>query len=803
MGLKVLGVFILLSVLFVGALFAYFRKDLDQIRPEELAKRVQTTVSRYYDRNGNLLWEDKGDGNYKLVVESDQINDYMKKATVSIEDRDFYKHHGVSPTGIIRALVNNTGSGSGDVQGGSTLTQQLVKQVFFADQAGERGLAGIPRKIKEAILAIEVERMYSKDQILTLYLNESPYGGRRNGVESGAQTYFSKSAKDLTLPEAALLAAIPQNPVVFNPYNIDGHDGLIARQHAVLDAMAEQGYVTKAQADDAKKVAILDEIKPATSQFADIKAPHFVQMVRAQLQQELGAATVGKGGLSITTTLDIRVQQKLESEMTSFFASGVPAANRISNGAATVEDTQTGQIIAMLGSRDFNYPGYGQDNATTAFIQPGSTIKPFVFAKLFEDRGANQLNYGSGSILKDENIDSIYKAKLNNWDNRFMGDLTIRQGLALSRNIPAVKAMYINGVDPTIDTIHNVGATSYCTQEQAAGIGLASAIGACGVKQTDLVNAYATLGRSGTYKPQTSVLEVKNSSGETIKKWSDTSSKQVLDPQIPYILADILSDPDARASLHGRYPKGLYIDGVKTAGKTGTSDRDSKPKDLWIMNFSPTLTMGLWLGNSDTSTITTSNSVLGGVIVSNVLSYTYKDIYANEGKWNSDSWFTKPSGVQQVGKELYPSWWKKDQGQSKTKLKFDKVSKYKATDCTPSGAVIELEVTKTTDPVSKKDVFIAPDGYDATKDDDKHSCDDPKPSVGGVSYSGGVVSFTPIPGKFNITSMELFVDGNSVGTVPGTATSASVGTIGSGKKITVTATDDGYYTGTSAPYTTP
>jgi penicillin-binding protein 1A len=225
------------------------------------------------------------------------------------------------------------------VQGGSTLTQQLVKQVFFSDQAGERGIAGIPRKIKEAILAIEVERMYSKDQILTLYLNESPYGGRRNGVESGAQAYFGKPAKDLTLSEAALLAAIPQNPVAFSPYNVDGHEGLINRQHAVLDAMAEQGYITKAQADDAKKVAILDEIKPAQAKFADIKAPHFVQMVRSQLEQELGAATVGKGGLNITTTLDIRVQEKLESEMNSFFASGVPAANRISNGAATVEDT--------------------------------------------------------------------------------------------------------------------------------------------------------------------------------------------------------------------------------------------------------------------------------------------------------------------------------------------------------------------------------------------------------------------------------------------------------------------------------
>jgi penicillin-binding protein 1A len=194
MALKVIGVAILMVILAVGALFAYYRKDLDAIRPGELAKRVQTTVTKYYDRNDNLLWEDKGDSNYKIVIEGNSISKYMKQATIAIEDKDFYKHGGVSPTGIFRSLVNNANGGS--TQGGSTLTQQLVKQVFFADQAQERGVAGIPRKIKEMILAIEVERMYNKDQILDLYLNESPYGGRRNGVESGAQTYFGKSSKD-------------------------------------------------------------------------------------------------------------------------------------------------------------------------------------------------------------------------------------------------------------------------------------------------------------------------------------------------------------------------------------------------------------------------------------------------------------------------------------------------------------------------------------------------------------------------------------------------------------------------------
>lgn len=799
MALKILGVGILLLALFVGGLFAYFRKDLDQIRPSELAKRVQTTVSTYYDRNGEILWEDKGDGNYKLVVESNEISDYLKKATVAIEDRDFYKHNGVSPSGIVRAMVNNTTTSSGGVQGGSTLTQQLVKQVFFADESGERGLAGIPRKVKEAILAIEVERMYNKDQILTLYLNESPYGGRRNGAESGSQTYFKKPAKDLTIAEASLLASIPQNPSAFDPYNVAGHEALVARQHTVIDYMLRDGVITQQQADEAKAYPIIDNIQPLEDQYKNIKAPHFVQMVRSELETELGKATVGKGGLEIKTTLDKRIQDKLESEMTTFFASGIPEGVGISNGAATIEDTQTGQIVAMMGSRDFSYQGYGQDNAATAFIQPGSTVKPFVFAKLFEDKGAGQQNYGSGSILKDEKIDNIYGAKLNNHDNRFMGNLTARQGLALSRNIPAVKAMYINGVEPTLGEIHNAGAQSYCQEEQALGVGLSSAIGACGVKQVEMVNAFATLGRQGVYKPLASVLEVKNSSGDVIKQWKD-ESKQAIDPQVSYIVSDILKDPDARAALHGRYPKGLYVNGVETAGKTGTSDRDSKPKDLWIMNYSPALSMGLWLGNSDTSVIRTSNSVLGGTVVSNTLEFAHKNIYAAEGKWKAGDWFTQPNGIQKQGKELYPSWWNRNQGQTNAKLTFDKLSKYKATSCTPEGAKIELDVKKSVDPVTKKDVFIAPDGYDATKEDDKHNCNDTKPSASISGYSGGTLKFNVNQGTFGISTIDIKVDGVSVGSVGAGANTAAI-QLKNGQKVTLTVTDSGFYTGDSNTYT--
>ena len=800
MALKIVGVGILLAILGVGALFAYYRKDLDAIRPGELDKRVATTVTKYLDRNGQTLWEDKGDGDYKIVVDGKDITDYMKKATIAIEDRDFYKHGGVSVTGILRSLVNNANGGS--IQGGSTLTQQLVKQVFFPpDEAQLRGINGIPRKIKEAILAIEVERMYDKDAILNLYLNESSYGGRRNGVESGAQTYFHKSAKDLTLPEAALLAGIPNQPGLYDPYNIDGHDALIARQHKVLDNMAEQGYITKAQADEAKKYPILDNIFPASDQFKDIKAPHFVQMVKNQLEQELGKATVGRGGLTVKTTLDIRIQDKLEESMNKKFASSEPAYAGYTNGAATVEDTQTGQIIAMMGSRDYNYPGFGQDNAALAFIQPGSTIKPLVYAQLFTNQGQGKTNYGSGSILADDtSMNAIYGAPLRNADGGYKGPIPIRLGLALSRNVPAVKAMYISGVKPTWDTIRALGDTSYCTQGPDAQAGLSSAIGGCGTRQIDHVNAFASLARGGVYKPTSTILEVKNSQGEVIKKFKD-ESKQVIDPQAAYIVSDILSDDNARAGLYGRNHYGLVVPGVKTATKTGTSDKDGQAKDIWTMSYSPAITMGVWLGNPDTRILKNGNSSLPASIIGDVMQYAHKDIYQAEGKWKPGDWIPQPAGIQKIGNELYPSYYNKNQGQANAKLTFDKVSKKKATDCTPDGARIDVNVTKIQDPITKKDAYLAPDGYDATKDDDFHKCDDSKPAVGTISVSGNNISVSVTQGTNKLREIQVTVDGTVVATLPATASgtySTAYSFSNGSHTISATVTDEGYYTGTNS-----
>lgn len=802
MMLKITGVMILLMILLIGGLFAYFRKDLDKIRPGEIAKRVQTTVTKYYDRNGVLLWEDKGTGNYKLVVESDQISDYMKKATVAIEDKDFYNHHGVSVSGITRAMFSN--ARGGQIQGGSTLTQQLVKQVFFADEAGERGIKGVPRKIKEMILAIEVERMYSKDQILALYLNESPYGGRRNGVESAAQTYFHKSAKDLTLAEAAFLAGIPQNPSYFNPYNAAGHKALISRQHTVLEYMAEQGYATQSEVDEAKKYPILDNIFPPLDDTEGIKAPHFVLMVRSQLEKELGKAVIGRGGLTIKTTLDWRIQEKLETEMKAFFANGRPDAVRISNGAATVEDVQTGQIVAMVGSRDFNYPGFGQDNAAIAYVQPGSSVKPLVFAQLFENRGENQPNFGSGTILSDENIDSIYGAKLRNWDGRFMGSLTIRRGLALSRNVPAVKAAYIVGngsAKTSVEGIRNMGNTHYCQQEEdAGGYGFSAAIGGCGTKQIELVNAYGTLARLGVKKESSTVLEVKNSQDETLKKWKDDSA-QVIDAQSAYIVNDILAD--TTPGIHG---SGVAVPGIRTSAKTGTSDKNSQPKDLWIVNYSPSLVMGVWLGNSDTSIVGTSASNYAIPVVRNVMTYAHTEIYAKDGRWAPGQWYNRPSGIQQQGSELYPSWWNKKNSQSTEKMPFDRVSKKKATSCTPDAAKEEIEVVKTIDPLTKKEVFTVPEGYDANAEDDVHSCDDAKPTISAISTtssgsSGTTIKVAVSSGKYNLETIDITVDGRSVksGSISanGGTETVTVNLSAGSHTVTVTVRDQAYYTATS------
>jgi len=796
MALKITGVAALLMVILAGGVFAYFRKDIDQIRPSELAKRVQTTVSRYYDRNDVLLWEDKGGGNYKLVVDGKEIAQHMKDATIAIEDKDFYEHNGVSPSGLLRAAIKNSQGDS--TQGGSTLTQQLVKQVFFSEEASNRGLGGIPRKIKELILAIEVERIYNKEQILNLYLNESPYGGRRNGVESAAQAYFGVPASKLSLAQSALLAAIPNQPGLLDPYNQAGNKALIARQHTVLNKMREQGFATQAQIDEAKKVPILDTIKPEGNQYADIKAPHFVQMVRSELEQKLGKATVGRGGLTIKTTLDIRVQDKLQTEMNEMFESYYPNYAGFSNGAGTIEDVKTGQIIAMIGSRDFNYPGFGQDNAAAAFIQPGSSIKPLVYAQLFENKGEDTLNFGSGSILSDAPIDvSGYKPQ--NADGGYKGNINVRKSLALSRNIPAIKAMQVSGVEPTLKTIRALGDKMYCTQGAEKEAGLSSAIGGCGTRMIDHTNALASLARGGVYTPTSTILKVTNSDGDVLEEYK-ADRKKIIDQQSAYVVNDILGDSNARLGLFGRtITPELDAAGVKAAIKTGTSDKDRKPKDIWTIGYTPSVAGTVWLGNPDTTPLTNGNSSIPARVLDPVLAFA-SQLYINENKTKAGDWFAAPEGIQKIGGEIYPSWYNKAKAQTNAKLMFDKSSKKRATNCTPEAAKIELNVIKTIDPITKKEIFIAPDGYDGSSEDNVHKCDDAKPSIAGICVdTSNNITIRVSKGTHNLQTLDVSVDGTGVASinVSGSGTySTNYNFPSNTTSISATVTDTGFYSDT-------
>ena len=794
MALKLTGVAVLLVVLSVGALFAYYRKDLDLIRPSELNKRVQTTVTTYTDRNGKVLWTDKGNGDYKIRVEDDEISNYMKQATIAIEDKDFYNHSGISPTGLLRATINNSQGEA--VQGGSTLTQQLVKQVFFADEANKRGLDGVPRKIKEVILSIEVERMYNKQQVLNLYLNESPYGGRRNGVESAAQTYFDKHAKKLNLAESALLAAIPNQPGHLDPYNKAGNADLIQRQHKVLDNMVTEGFVTKKQADAAKKIDILDSLKPEADQYKGIKAPHFVQMVRSNLEAKLGKATVGRGGLVIKTTLDYSIQKKAEQEIKNMFKSSTPGFSGFSNGAATVEDVRTGQIVAMVGSRDFKYPGFGQDNSATAFLQPGSSIKPFVYAKLFENKGDGNQNFGSGSILSDTpfNVPGYPDYKPRNADGGFRGNINIRKSLALSRNIPAIKAMLASGVEPTLESIRKAGNTLYCTQGSEKQAGPASSIGGCGTRMVDHTNALATLARLGVYKPHASILEVTNSSGEVIEKFEE-EKKRVVGAQASYIVNDILADNGARQGLFGRsITPNLDAAGVRASIKTGTSDIGGQAKDIWTVGYTPSLAATVWLGNPDIRPLLSGNSSIPAQILDPLLAYATQR-YQSQGKAKKGEWFKEPNGIQRVGSELYPSYYNKKDAQSSEKLTFDRVSKKKATKCTPEAAKIQIGVTKMKDPITKKNIYIAPDGYDANSSDDRHKCGDRKPLVNGIEVDDSYITVLVSKGKFSLDSLTISVNGSTFAS-PNVSSGGIIKVPHKLKKrstITVTVRDSGYY----------
>lgn len=756
--LKFLAICCLIGIIFIGGLFLYYKKDLDKIRLDEMT--ISETVNTYLDRNGIVLWKDTGSEDYRLVVDSDEISPYMYQATIAIEDRNFYNHIGVDFSALIRAVLS-TISGHG-VQGGSTLTQQLIKQVYFSDEAESENRGGLTRKIKELILAIELERMYTKDQIITMYLNQSPYGGRRNGVESAARTYFGKSAKDLTLAESALLAAIPNNPGVLNPYNTYGNEMLIERQHKVLNDMVSMGYITEEEAEEAKAVPILDTIQPESSQYSDMLAPHFVLEVREQLEEKYGISTMRAGGWTITTSLDYRAQQIAEDAV----AVGASHAytNNSDNIALVSIDVETSQVIAMVGSIDFFNPTYGELNVTTdSLIEPGSTIKPILdYSPLFMQRDG--INYGPGTILKDENINSLYCAgysgacSLTNATGVFYGNVTIRFSLGHSLNIAAVKALYINGIDNSLEIARALGDESFC--QNRSGYGLSIAIGSgCGVRMVEHANAYASLARGGSYKDLTYVLEVKNSSGDVIESWTDSPATRVVDEQVAYMISNILSDRTARWFNN----EGFVVPGVWTATKTGTTTTtdSSVTKDSLMESYSTAVSTLVWNGNHDGSGLSSNSNDVVRFTIGTYMERVHKEVYEPDGRWSSGDQPIQPAGIQTLTvngqTDIWPSWYNpsKNSGVIKETLTFNRYNHLLASECTPEDYKIEIEVTKVTDPMTGKDVYNVPEPYDKDKSD---TCDYTPPQVS-LSQSGDNFIAIIRKGTYDIASYTFYING--------------------------------------------
>jgi 1A family penicillin-binding protein len=575
--LKNIGKFFMYSFFgmlsFALLLFAWFAKDLPS--PDKINSRILSESTQIFDRNGNLIYEIHGEKN-RIILKFEDIPQDLKNATVAVEDKDFYKHKGFSITGIGRAF---TGVVFRDKSkgGGSTITQQYVKNALLTS---ERTFS---RKVKEIILATEIELVYSKDDILRMYLNEIPYGSNAYGAEAAAKMYFGKSAKELTLSESATLAAMVQKPTYYSPYG--SHvDELLVRKDMVLTRMKDQGYITEEKMLEAQKTEIAFSKKRES-----ITYPHFVMYVKEKLVEKYGEKIVEEGGLKVTTTIDPD-KQKIAEQVVSEEAPAQLKKNGATNAALVAQDPKTGQVLAMVGSLDYwNESIDGNVNVAIRERQPGSSFKPFEYATAWKKDG-----YGPGTPMFDLRTDfgGNPPYKPDNYDGREHGIQTMRNSLAQSLNIPAVKTLYIAGIKETIDTAHDMGIT---TLNEPDRYGLALALGGGEVKLLDMAAAYGVFANEGNRADQTIILKVTDSKGKILEEYKDTKQKQVLDPQIAYLISDVLSDDAARAPIFGR-GSDLTLKGRKVAAKTGTTQQY---RDAWTLGYTPSLVTGVWVGNND------------------------------------------------------------------------------------------------------------------------------------------------------------------------------------------------------------
>lgn len=569
----------------------------------ENRKIVNST--KIYDKTGKILLYDFHDNIRRTQIPSDKISPYIKNAAVAIEDSHFYEHYGIRPLSILRAIYVNIVTGSYS-QGGSTITQQVVKNALLTREKT------ISRKITEWMMAIKLDAQVDKDDILTIYLNESPYGGSIYGVEEASLSYFGKSAKDVTLAEAAYLAAMPQSPTYYSPFG-NHIDALKTRQQLVLRRMFDLNLIN----DGEYQSALAEDVKFKTRDDNSGKALHFVFYVREYLENKYGKDALETGGLQVITTLDYNLQKKAE-EIVKRGALENERKFKAKNAGLIAIDPKTGQILAMVGSRDyFDKEIDGAFNITTALRQPGSTMKPIVYALAFQsglepetvlfdlptqfstrcDAVGNPLNGG----------DSKQCYMPENFDGAWHGPISLRSALQLSLNIPAVKLQYIVGVQSTLNLAKKLGINSLGSASQ---YGLSLVLGGGEVSLLDLTNVYATFANNGINNPTTPILSVTDVDGTLLEKFK-LNQTEALPKAITDELTDVLTDNNARVPEFGVYNK-LYFGERPVAAKTGTTN---DYKDVWTVGYTPSIAVGMWGGNNDNTPI---DKKIAGMVIAPV-----------------------------------------------------------------------------------------------------------------------------------------------------------------------------------------
>ncbi|MBI4691933.1 MAG: PBP1A family penicillin-binding protein [Candidatus Terrybacteria bacterium] len=550
-------------------------------------KVIEST--KIYDRTGKILLWDIHQNIQRTVAPFDQISRHIKNATVAIEDSSFYQHKGVDLRAIMRALFVDFITGSAK-QGGSTITQQLVKNTFFTREKS------IERKIKELILAVKIEKMLPKEEILNLYLNEIPYGGSSYGIEAASQNFFNKPARQLTLVESAYLASLAKAPTYYSPYG-EHRNELEERKNLVLSRMAELGFVAQEEAEKAKK----EKVKFVSKADNSLKAPHFSIFIRSYLEKKYGKDAIEEDGLRVATSLDYNLQQIAE-ELVLKFAKENKEKFNASNAGLVAIDPKTGQILAMVGSKNyFNVEEEGNFNITLAHRQPGSSIKPFVYATAFKK------GYTPNTVVFD--LLTEFNASCNpdgtpqpgvkpedcympeNYDNLTRGPVSLRNALAQSINIPSVKVLYLAGLRDSLQTTRDMGITSLTDPDR---YGLTLVLGGGEVTPLELTGAYAVFANNGARNPVTGILKIEDRNGKTLEKFA-SSPQQVIDKNISLLISDILTDNEARAPAFGQM-SWLYFSDRPVAVKTGTTNNY---RDAWVMGYTPNLAVGVWAGNND------------------------------------------------------------------------------------------------------------------------------------------------------------------------------------------------------------